>query len=221
MGAVALEGLNVLVTGAEASLSRDVVRVFSDLGAAVMAADADSRRLIRLERDVALYRALVETAPINLASSSELRLFEDNLRLLGKLPHVMICCCPAHKTNPVGVGRQPTGKGHNGCVGRLAAQILQPSLFLHVEPNRSGAIGRALSVLTHPTLLAVLGRKPGRGIFNPEASTPFVRIASHIFSLRRQMDGAPAAPDGSVTAFPAPGRKRRAETPTAPQADAA
>lgn len=219
MGAVALEGLNVLVTGAEASLSRDVVRVFSDLGAAVMAADSDARRLTRLQRDVALYRALVETAPINLASSSELRLFDDNLRLLGKLPHVMICCCPAHKARQ---GSDMTGgKGHTGCVGRLAAQVLQPSLFLHLEPNRAGAIGRALSGLTHPTLLSVLERKPGRGIFNPDASTPFVRIASHIFSLHRQIDvGAPSA-DGSVTAFPAPRRKRRAETPTAPQADAA
>lgn len=221
MGAVALEGLNVLVTGAEASLSRDVVRVFSDLGAAVMAADTDTRRLTRLERDVALYRALVETAPINLASSSELRLFEDNLRLLGKLPHVMICCCPGHKPGRQATGRQEGAKGHTGCVGRLAAQVLQPSLFLHLEPNRSGAIGRALSGLTCPTLLSVLERKPGRGIFNPEASTPFVRIASHIFSLHRQMDGSAAAPDGSVTAFPATRRKRRAETPTAPQADAA
>jgi len=216
MGALALEGLTVLVTGVEASLSRDVVRVFSGLGAAVMAADADTRKLHRLERDVALYRARVEAAPINLASSSELRLFEDNLRLLSRLPHVMICCCPAHKA-----GRHQTGKGHTGCVGRLAGQVLQPSLFLHLEPNRAGAIGRAFSGLAHPTLLSVLERKPGRGIFNPDASTPFVRIASHIFSLHRQMDGGAATPDGSVTAFPAPRRKRRAETPTAPRADAA
>ncbi|MGA0600574.1 hypothetical protein ACO2Q3_07700 [Caulobacter sp. KR2-114] len=216
MGALALEGLTVLVTGVEASLSRDLVRVFSGLGATVMAADADTRKLQRLERDVALYRARIEAAPINLASSSELRLFEDNLRLLGRLPHVMICCCPAHNA-----GAQRDAKGRTACVGRLAGQILQPSLFLHLEPNRAGAIGRALSGLAHPTLLSVLERKPGHGIFNPDASTRFVRIASHIFSLHRQMDVGTAAPDGSVTAFPAPRRKRRAETPTAPQADAA
>lgn len=205
MGALALVSLNVLVTGVEASLSRDVVRLFSGQGASVMAADADARKLGRLERDVSLYRACVEAAPINTASVSELRLFEENLRLLGKLPHVMICCCPAHKARRQ-VG---TAKSSAVCAGALAAQILQPSLFLHLEPNRAGLLGRALSVLAHPTLLAVLERKPGRGIFNPDAFTPYVRIASHIYSLRRQMDGAAATPDGSVTAFPSPRRKRR------------
>jgi hypothetical protein len=222
MGALALESLNVLVTGIEASHSRDVVRLFSGQGASVMAADGDARKLSRLERDVALYRAKVEAAPINIGSVSELRLFDDNLRLLGRLPHLMICCCPAH-----GAGRRTgpnkfTAKAPAECAGALAARILQPSLFLHLEAGRAGIIGRALSVLAHPTLLAVLERKPGRGIFNPDAFTPYVRIAAHVYSLRRQQDVGAPTPDAAVTPFAPARRKRRPGTqPPAPQANAA
>ncbi|MBS0411803.1 MAG: hypothetical protein JSR86_17935 [Proteobacteria bacterium] len=222
MGALALESLNVLVTGIEASHSRDVVRLFSAQGASVMAADGDARKLSRLERDVALYRAKVEAAPINIASASELRLFEDNLRLLGRLPHLMICCCPAHGAGRRGGSTKFTAKAPAECVGALAARILQPSLFLHLEAGRPGIIGRALSVLAHPTLLAVLERKPGRGVFDPDAFTPYVRIAAHVYSLRRQQDVGAAAPDGAVTPFPPARRKRRPGTqPPAPQANAA
>ncbi len=225
MGALALENLNVLVTGVEVSLSRDVVRLFSTHGASVMAADNDSRKLTRLERDVSLYRAKVEIAPINLASAPELRLFDENLRLLGKLPHLIVCCCGAHG-QPRSTGAAParaSAKSPAACAGALAAQVLQPSLFLHVEPSRPDIISRAISALAHPTLLAVLERKPGRGIFNPDAFVPYVRIASHIYSLRRQMDVSPA-PDGSVAAFPPDRRRRRAGTDfttSAPRASAA
>lgn len=186
MGPLALENLCVLITGVEASLSRDVARQFSVLGATVTAVDLDVRRLSRLHRDVSLYRAKLETAPINLTSASELRSFEDHLRLVGRLPHVLICCC----SNP---GRE--------CVGALAVQILQPSLFLHAEPTGRGVVGRAIANLKHPTLLSVLGREPGRGLFSPHVTTPFVRIASHTYSLRRQIDLA--ANDSSVRAFQA------------------
>lgn len=229
MGALALESLNVLVTGIEASHSRDVVRLFSAQGASVMAADGDARKLSRLERDVALYRAKVEAAPINIASASELRLFEDNLRLLGRLPHLMICCCPAHgagqrtaRAGKPGTGKREAFQASAECAGALAARILQPSLFLHLEAGRAGIIGRALSVLAHPTLLAVLERKPGRGIFNPDVFTPYVRIAAHVYSLRRQQDVGASTPDGAVTPFPPARRRRRPGTqPPAPQANAA
>jgi NAD(P)-dependent dehydrogenase (short-subunit alcohol dehydrogenase family) len=234
MGALALEGLNVLVTGVEASLSRDVVRLFTAQGASVMAADNDIGKLARLERDVSLYRSRVEAAPINTGSVSEMRLFEENLRLLRKLPHLMICCCAAH--GPVRKGqdrtREVSAKPRPVCAGALAAQILQPSLFLHVEPVRPGALGplgKAISALAYPTLLAVLERKPGRGIFNPDAFVPYVRIASHIYSLQRQMDAAAApqnssGPNGSVRAFSPPRRRRQASpdlTTSAPRATAA
>lgn len=229
MGALALESLHVLITGVEASLSRDVVRLFSAQGASVMAADNDMAKLTRLERDVSLYRARVEIAPINTGSTSEMRLFEENLRLLGKLPHLMICCCAAHGPVVSVRSREVSAKPKPVCAGVLAAQILQPSLFLHVEPGRPGVFGpgvlrKALSALTHPTLLAVLERKPGRGIFNPDAFVPYVRIASHIYSLQRQMDAASVSPDGSVRPFSPPRRRRQARsdlTTTAPRANAA
>jgi hypothetical protein len=184
MGALALETLHVLVTGVEASQSRDVVRLFSLHGAAVTAADRDVRALSRLHRDVSLYRAKLETAPINLGSTSELRAFDDHLRMVGRLPHVLVCCCAVP-------GRE--------CVGALAGQVLQPSLFLHAEPTGRGAVGRAIASLRHPTLLSVLGREPGRGIFSPHAVTSRVRIASSTYTLRRQIDMA--STDGDVRAF--------------------
>jgi hypothetical protein len=234
MGAFALESLHVLITGVEASLSRDVVRLFTAQGAAVMAADNDMAKLARLDRDVSLYRARVETALINTSSASELRLFEANLRLLGKLPHLMICCCAAHGPAHSGGSRpvriaEVSAKPRPPCAGVLAAQILQPSLFLHVEPTRArfaglGFVGRGLSALAYPTLLAVLERKPGRGIFNPDAFVPYVRIASHVYSLQRQMDRASASPDGSVRPFSPARRQRQARsdlTTTATRANAA
>ncbi len=234
MGAFALESLHVLITGVEVSLSRDVVRLFTAQGASVMAADNDMAKLARLDRDVSLYRARVETALINTGSASELRLFDENLRLLGKLPHLMICCCAAHGPARSGGLRsvrtaEVSAKPRPACAGALAAQILQPSLFLHVEPSLArfaglGVLGRALSALAYPTLLAVLERKPGRGIFNPDAFVPYVRIASHVYSLQRQMDGASANPDGSVRPFSPARRRRQARsdlTTTAPRANAA
>lgn len=226
MGALALQSLNVLVTGVEASLSRDVVRLFTAHGASVMAADNDSGKLTRLERDVSLYRCSVEALPINTGSASELRLFEENLRLLGKLPHLMVCCCS--RREPTSKGSAISAGARVGCTGGMAAQILQPSLFLHAEPTAAGVLakrlGRAIATLAHPTILDVLERKPGRGIFNPDVSVPFVRIASHIYSLQRQMDVTPSTPDGSVRPFPPQRRKRQAPTDfstTAPKASAA
>jgi NAD(P)-dependent dehydrogenase (short-subunit alcohol dehydrogenase family) len=184
MGSLALENLHVLITGVEASLSRDVVRQLALHGATVTAADLDVRRLSRLHRDVSLFRAKLETAPINLGSASELKSFEDHLRLVGRLPHMQVCCCPVP-------GRE--------CIGALAGQVLQPSLMLHAEPLGRGLVGRTIASLKTPTLLSVLGREPGRGLFSPHEVTPRVRIASHTYTLRRQIDVA--ANDSSVRQF--------------------
>jgi hypothetical protein len=206
MGPLALENLHVLITGAGASVSREVARQFSTLGASVTAIDPDVRSLSRLHRDVSLYRAKLETAAINPASASELRSFEDHLRLVGRLPQVQVCCCPVPGLE---------------CVGALASRILQPSLFLHAEPARRGLVGRTIDSLRRPTLLSVLGREPGRGLFSPHVATPFVRIAGQTYSLRRQIDLA--ANDTSIRAFPARrGSAGRATSPlNADQANAA
>src|SRR5215469_14126637 len=100
MNAPVLEKLQVVVTGVDAAIARDVTRLIADDGAAVIAADRDPARLARLERDLGLYRTRVEIAPVDLGSQAEVRLWEASLAGFGRLPHVMICCCcsPASHT---------------------------------------------------------------------------------------------------------------------------
>jgi hypothetical protein len=75
------------------------------------------------------------------------------------------------------------------CPAVVAERILQPTLFLHAESLRQSVFDRALAVIRHPTLRGVLSRAPGRGVFNPAGLIPYVRIASHVYSIRRQPDG--------------------------------
>ncbi|HWA62267.1 MAG TPA: hypothetical protein VG939_12885 [Caulobacteraceae bacterium] len=205
MGGLALEKLHVLITGVEASVSRDAARLLASQGAAVTAADPDARALARLARDVSLYGLTLETAVINLASTTAIRLVEDHLRLVGRLPHVIVCCC-----------------GHTGeaCSGVVAARVLQPSLFLQLTPAR-GRLTRALAGLRHPTLLNVLARKPGRGIFDPETSTPYVRIASHLYAMTRSFDEPAPAPTAHRNANRAARTAAGVSDNRTPRADAA
>src|SRR5580698_7458187 len=211
-----LEKLQVLVTGVDAAIARDIVRLVVAEGASVIAADKDAAKLARLDRDVGLYRTRVETAAIDLGNSGEVKLWEASLRAFGRLPHLMICCCgsPACQAEPAKPAQRPRRTADDvslseqkvrGCSAHVAQQILAPTLFLHAEPLRRSAFNRALSVLRHPTLRGVLDRAPGRGVFNPEAAIPYVRIASHLYSMRRQTDGE-TAPQGRVR-FIAPAGK--------------
>ena len=93
MTAPMLEKLQVLVTGVDAAIARDVARLVAGEGASVLAADRDPATLSRLERDLGLYRTRIETAAVDLASQAEVRLWEAQLGAFGRLPHVMICCC--------------------------------------------------------------------------------------------------------------------------------
>ena len=210
-----LDKLHVLVTGVDAAIARDVVRLLVAEGASVIAADKDAGKLARLDRDVGLYRTRVETAAVDLANAGEVKLWEASLRAFGRLPHLMICCCgsPACRADPTPPGRRPRGSVDDvalseqkvrGCSAQVAQQVLAPTLFLHAEPLRRSAFNRALSALRHPTLRGVLDRAPGRGVFNPEAAIPYVRIASHLYSMRRQLDGE-TAPQARVR-FIAPAR---------------
>jgi NAD(P)-dependent dehydrogenase (short-subunit alcohol dehydrogenase family) len=198
MSAQAFEKLQVLVTGVDAAIARDVARLIVADGGAVIAADKDAAKLARLERDLGLYRTSIEAAQIDLANASEVRLWEASLSAFGRLPHLTICCCgsPAGRVARPGSLRhtsQPTDvsigehKGRN-CPALVAERILQPALFLHAEPLRHSAFDRALAVIRHPTLRGVLSRAPGRGVFNPAGLIPYVRIASHVYSMRRQLD---------------------------------
>ena len=198
MGAFALSKLHVLITGAEASISRDAARLLASQGAHVLAADPDAKVLGRLARDVSLYGAQIETAVLNLASAPAIRVAEDHLRLTGRSPHVILCCC---------------GRTGADCVGATAARVLQPSLFLQLAPRRRGPVAWAISSLRHPTLESLLARKPGRGVFDPNVSTPYVRIASQIYALQRTFDTA--ATDASA---PETATRRRASAALVPYA---
>jgi NAD(P)-dependent dehydrogenase (short-subunit alcohol dehydrogenase family) len=199
MSAQAFEKLQVLMTGVDAAIARDVARMIVSEGGSVVAADRDAAKLTRLERDLGLYRASIETAQIDLASPAEVRLWEASLSAFGRLPHLMICCCAdivgrgsretTHKTvtQPKDVALSEH-KARN-CPAVLAERILQPTLFLHAEALRHSAFDRAIAVVRHPTLRGVLARTPARGVFNPAGLIPYVRIASQVYSVRRQLDG--------------------------------
>lgn len=198
----AFEKLQVLVTGVDAAIARDVVQLIVCEGASVTAADNDAAKLARLDRDLGLFRTTVETAQIDLANASEMRFWEASLSGLGRLPHVMICCCACaaqRRSRKRGATKDAQltdvalseHRGRN-CPGLVAARVLQPALFLHAEPLRQSALDRALAAIRHPTLREVLARAPGRGVFSPDGRVPYVRIASHVYSIRRPFDGEPA-----------------------------
>lgn len=226
MNAPAFDKLQVLVTGVDAALARDVARLVAAEGASVRAADRDPARLARLERDLGLYRTPIETAPIDLASQVEVRLWEESLSALGRLPHVMICCCglPAsarpHRRNagPASDSSAPrtapdvalSEARRRRCPAEIAERLLKPALFLHAEPTRRSVFNRALAVLRHPTLRGLLERAPGRGVFSPERAIPYVRIASELYSLRRGVDREPPA-GGRIRLIPPDSASRQAD----------
>jgi hypothetical protein len=180
-----------------------VARLVAAEGASVMAADRDPARLSRLERDLGLYRTRIETAAVDLASQAEVRLWEASLAGFARLPHLMICCCGSSASLSSGARRPrqaAAAAGHpdavalsegrrHRCPATIAERVLQPTLFLHAEPTRRSVFDRALAALRHPTLRGLLERAPGRSVFSSEQSIPYVRIASQIYSLRRQIDG--------------------------------
>src|SRR6185312_1889249 len=201
MNAPALDKLQVLVTGVDAALARDVARLVAAEGASVLAADREPARLARLERDLGLFRTRIETAPIDLGSQAEVRLWEQSLSAFGRLPHVMICCCglpasprpgrqgPARHADRDAAAVRPddvtlSEARRRRCPAEIAERVLKPALFLHAEPTRRSVFNRALAVLRHPTLRGLLERAPGRGVFSAERAIPYVRIASELYSLR-------------------------------------
>lgn len=158
----------MLVTGTEALVSRDVVRLLVAEGASVTAAGCDEAALARLQRDLGLYRTTVNIAAIDLFSPSEMRLFTENMQTLGRLPHIVACCCDGA-----------------ACPVALAASLLQPSLVLHALPSPGAGLRRAVARMSIPTLADLLHQGRRRGIFDPRATPRRVSIAGHLFALRR------------------------------------
>lgn len=186
-----MDNLQVLVTGVGSSISRDAVRALADQGAMVTAIDGDADRLARFERDLSLYRTQVQATYLDLGKASEVRVFEKNLRFFGRLPHVLVCCCDS-------AGMQA---GTCACASNTAADILQPSLFLHAAPVARSRVRRRLSTFGRPTLTNLLARRPGRGLFEPYARIPFVRLGSHLYSLSRGASAlSTGCPHGFLTA---------------------
>lgn len=183
-----LDGLKVLVVGIEELISRDVVRCLVADGALATAA-SDEHAVLRLQRDLGVYRTTVGAAPVALFDASEMRLFAANLRGLGALPHLIVCCCRG-----------------GDCPTDIAAPLLEPTLTLHAAPKARSWLGRIAARLASPTLAAVLER---RGLFNPAAGPRRVRIGAHLFVLNRwEAPRAPTRrrPDGEITVA---GRARR------------
>ncbi|HEY1426951.1 MAG TPA: hypothetical protein VGF50_09795 [Caulobacteraceae bacterium] len=225
MNPPALDKLQVLVTGVEAAIARDVARLVAAEGARVMAADGDVGRLMRLQRDLGLFRTQVETATVDLASPAEVRLWEESLSAFGRLPHVMICCCgsqpPAQPAGGKAAAQAAPPRGaapedvtlsegrRRRCPAQIAERVLKPALFLHAEPTRRSVFDRALAVLRHPTLRGLLARAPGQGVFSPERAIPYVRIASELYSLRRAIDGEPPPGRGRIRLLPPDGASAR------------
>jgi hypothetical protein len=172
-----LEGLQVLVTGIDALISRGVVQALVAEKALVTAVDGDPRILERFQRDIALYRTESNIAAIDLFSGSEMRLFAENLQSLGRLPHLVVCCCDG-----------------GGCPAVLAAAALRPSLVLHALAASGGGLLRAFAALGVPNLPNLL--EPGRrkGVFDTHGGPRRVAISGHLFSLRRG-----EAPSGSAS----------------------
>lgn len=162
-----LEGLQVLVTGAWALISRDIVHLLVSEKALVTVADGDEYVLGRLQRDLGVCRTTANTALIDLFSDSEMRLFAANLHCLGKLPHLIVCCCEG-----------------DPCPAVLAASLLQPSLLLHALAHGGTGLQRAVANMNLVSLPDLLERARRRGRFDPGAWPGRVSIAGHAFSLR-------------------------------------
>jgi len=168
-----LDGLEVLVVGVDDLISRDVICALVTEGATVTAAAGDEFSLHRLQRDLGLYRTTVNIAHIDLLSSSEMRLYADNLRGQRKLPHLVVCC-RAKSPSP----------------SALALSFLQPSLVVHALPQARTRLGRAIAALNLPSLPALLARGRRGGLFDPHTEPKRVLISNHVFTLRR-WEGSP------------------------------
>lgn len=170
-----LEGLQVLVTGIEALISRGVARALVAEKALVTAVDGAPRILERFQRDLGLYRTTANVAAIDLFNASEMRLFAENLQSLGRLPHLVVCCCAG-----------------GACPAALAVDVLQPSLVLHALPIGGARLLRAFAAMGVPSLTNLLEPDRRKGVFHTRGGPRRVSISGHLFSLRRGEE--PSAP---------------------------
>jgi hypothetical protein len=193
-----LAGLQILATGIESLMSREVVRLLVSEGAVVTAADRDERALNRFQRDLGLYRTSALLAPIDLFSKSEMQLFAQNMQYLGRLPHLIVCCCEKA-----------------ACPATLAAWLMQPSFLLHASPRGCARLPRIISEINIPSLCDLLATQRQPALFDPRARPRRTSIAGYVFDLTwhdagQRPTAKPAAPPS--TQISASGSPRRARS---------
>jgi hypothetical protein len=185
-----LKDVQVLLTGAASKITCDVVRQLTREDAQVTVADQSEPVLARLQRDLGLFRTPVKTAHVDLMNYTEMRLFADNLRALGALPHLIICCCDGMD-----------------CPARLAASLLQPSLFVHALPIARWRLLGMVDALSIPSLPHLLDQRRARGMLPLQDRSRRVSIAGHPFSVDRCLH--PPEPDPEPRASSRSGRRLR------------
>ena len=224
MWTAVLDELRVLLTGIEAAIARGIVRLTVAEGASVMAADGDAASPPG-STATWVYFARVETAHVNLANQDEVKLWEGSLRAFDRLPHLLICGCNAPVCWPEpampSAWRRQTSAASDVALSewnrarlsgagrqRGSAADAVPARRTAAPPGLQSARSRCFAPSHAP---GVLDRSPGGGAFDPDTAIPYVRTASHPYSIRRQIDGD-TAPQGRIRLTPAPARvARRAE----------
>jgi hypothetical protein len=162
-----LDGLKVMVLGLDDHISREVVCALSRQRAKVTAV-GDAGEVELLRRDLELLGARATLAPLETIDATEARLMADNLRALGQLPNVIVCCRPSADA-PASV----------------LVQALRPTLALHLAQTRPARGVRALGAGASTTRsLAALLDDPG--LFDPTRTLSRVRLGGRLFDVRRR-----------------------------------
>ena len=160
-----LEGLRVIVFGLRHHVSRDTVRyLVSNRADVTVAGPVGEVELLR--RDLELMNTQVNLAPLDAISDSEIRLMTDSLRGLGKLPHVIVCCCAG-----------------GDCSMSVVVPVMQPTLMLHLAAIGSMGPGRGGPAVAAKTLAALLNDP---GLFDPARALSKVRLGRRLFDVSRR-----------------------------------
>lgn len=156
-----LDGLKIMVVGLGDHVSREVIGALHREGAKVTVTGV-ANEVELLRRDLELTGAQASLAPLETIDATEARLLADELRALGQLPSVVVCCS-------AGVDVQAA----------LLIQALQPTLALHLDktaPTGSRPFaGRALADLLDDP-----------GLFDTSRTLSRVRLGARLFQVRRR-----------------------------------
>jgi hypothetical protein len=187
-------GLKLMVAGLAAAASREVICALLAVGADVSCI-GDEVDTAQLQRDLGLYGLTVRTLPVNLGSTSEMRLFAANLRVCDDLPHIIVCCCA----------------GGEQCLSPVLSAHLSPPLSLHLITRAcSPVIERLLDIGTRD-LQSIIRR---RLIFSRGAPIRRAMIGRNAFALERRGQRRSAVrPSGSGLARSSRQRRARANIP--------